>query len=521
MSERKISRREALTRAGSMFGAGAAAGSIMSACGYEAVVVNYPPGSSSDPSAAATSSPSALPSPSQSSDSVPYDITTPVGRLKAFLAGSIAAPYSSLAPYLQISVSQGTINAADPVDSGCVIYPSPAGFHVNPNPATLADIPQIWGYRRDVWSKQPAVYFNSTAQNASWYVPVARLHTAATAVSFIPVGLHFIHTGQSFEVLFAGTTPTVTLIADGRYCTNQFISTNLTQGVSGSPLSVYNTFTKFDFGSTATRRISLYGLPTDVGPCAIAIGPEDTIQPWNRASEPSFSVMCDSYGQGYSSNWFLGGSFWVAASLLGIPHFDLNTMGGTGYAPVQSPFAYTSNPGNTFGARLADSLSSMPDMFLTAGGINDDYGLVSPPLYPTASSSMSAFTSAVGSYYSNLRTALPGSVIAAMGPWAPKQSTPTNALAQAKLSIIALALSAISGPWIMIDNLNGGWTNSSGTKGPAIGPWQTGTGNVGAPTGVGNGDLFVSADGTHPTPAGNLYLGHMLASNLAAGILAL
>lgn len=41
-------------------------------------------------------------------------------------------------------------------------------------------------------------------------------------------------------------------------------------------------------------------------------------------------------------------------------------------------------------------------------------------------------------------------------------------------------------------------------------PIFTGTGRVGATTGDGNGDLYIGADGAHPTDAGNEWLGHAL-----------
>jgi lysophospholipase L1-like esterase len=448
------------------------------------------------------------------------DITTPLGRLKAFMTGVVGSPF--VVPQLAAVSQRQASNLDDPLDPGAVIYPPPTGYTVNPNPETLADIPQVWGYRRDTWFKGPSTLFYSNFGNQSYYRPVSQRHVAASQTTDIPGGLHFIHTGQAFEVLYLGTYPWITVIADGQYATSQWVRTAINaDGTLGSVLSYYDCFTKFDFGSVATRRISVYGLCSNVGPCAIAIGVQDKITPWDRSLEPSFCVMADSYGQGSSLNWPIGGPFWVAASLLGIPHIDLNAQGGTGYAPIQSPYAYTSNPGNTFGARIADSVKSAPDLFMTGGSINDDYGIASPPLYPTVTASNTAFQNAVSSYYKNLRAALPNSVIAAMGPWAPRQSIPTSSIAQGKLNVISSVLQSITGPWVLIDNLNGGWLNSSGASGPQTGPWQTGTGNAGAPTGVGNGDIYVSADGTHPTPLGHEYLGRMLASSLAAAILAL
>jgi lysophospholipase L1-like esterase len=445
--------------------------------------------------------------------STPINLSTPLGRLKAFMTGVIGGPTVSL------SVTQGASNLGDPIDTGSIIYPAPAGYGSNPNPGNLANIPQIWGHRRDTWSLQQSRYVASAAQNSSWYTPVFIIHTQASSANNIPTGMHFIHTGQAFEILFIGNSVQVTLIADGQYCSTNFINSTLTSGKPGALLSAYNTFTKFDFGSIATRRVSVYGYST-LGPCTIAVSPQDTIGPWDRSYEPSCCAMTDSYGAGYSNNWYLGGPFWEAFSLLGIPHIDLNCMGGTGYAP-NAGHPYTMLPGNTFQARIPDTVTSAPDLFLTAGGINDPYDSPQPGLYDTGAAALIAFQTGVFSYFQQLRAALPNSVLAAIGPWAPVQSIPTNPVAQGKLNIIQAGLESVAGPWVFIDNLNGGWFNSSGASGPSTGPWQTGTGNVAHPTGDGNGDIYVSADGTHPTVAGNMYLGRMLASNLAAGILAL
>ena len=126
----------------------------------------------------------------------------------------------------------------------------------------------------------------------------------------------------------------------------------------------------------------------------------------------------------------------------------------------------------------------------------------------------------------NLRTAkalgltIPESVLAATGPWAPRASTPTDPVQQSKADTIKAALRDVGGPWVFLDNLNGGWLNSAGASAPASGAWQTGTGNSAAPRGDGNGDLYLSADGTHPNVDGFLYLGNRVATDLRAALLA-
>ena len=443
------------------------------------------------------------------------DTSTPLGRLKVAARDS-RQPVRSYDPLI---VTQGQQNSASPVmGAGAVVYPTPRGSAVNPNPVTLADLPQVWGFRRDTWTRQTgAGYIGATIPGyGSWYVPIARVHRAQTKTSNITCGLHFTLTGQAFEVLFAGTDARITLVVDGKYMAYQNIATTS----SGAPLSNYNCFTRFDFGYRATRRISLYGWSTQ-GACALAIAPGDQIEPWVRSTSPSMCVMADSYGGARGANWNMGGPFFEAAAALGIPHIDLNAIGGTGYAPNNTNDE-TRQPGNAFGPRLPDSVNAAPDLFFTAGGINDNNSFAAPPLYNSAAQALASFNNAVYGYYRSLRASLPNSVLAAMGPWAPRESIPPNPVELSKLQTIRAALQSVGGPWIFLDNLNGGWSNSAGASSPATGRgWQTGTGKLDAPHGDGNADIYISADGTHPTLAGCAYLGEVLASNLRAALLAL
>jgi hypothetical protein len=419
-----------------------------------------------------------------------------------------------------ITVTQGPANSADPsIGSSATIYPTPRGA-LNPNPVNLTTLPEVWGFHREAWDDGSAGYIGSSAGNDSWYVPLAWWHRAATLSAFSTCGLHFVCDGRSFEVLFAGTNVQITLIADGKLMASRYITTVLNAGVPGAPLSAANAYVKLDFGYAARRNISLYASSSQ-GPCAIAIGTGDTIEPWDRSSETSFCAMTDSYGQASGVNWPLGGPFWEAATLLGVTHLDLNAIGGTGFAPNPgNPDAQLS--GNAFGARIASAAATRPDLFLTAGGINDNNSVADPPLYASADAAKAGFEAATKAYFEDLRAALPNSVLAAMGPWAPVESIPVSAVAQSKADAILAGLRTAGEPWVFLDNLNGGWLNSSGALAPATGRgWQTGTGNVGKPKGDGNGDQYVDAGGVHPTPDGCVYLGQMLAAGLRESILAL
>ncbi|MES2099795.1 MAG: hypothetical protein V4569_08255 [Pseudomonadota bacterium] len=419
-----------------------------------------------------------------------------------------------------MTVTQGVTNRAEPSQGlSAVILPTPLGPSVNPNPDSLANLPRLWGRRRDIWSLSASGYAGTSIANQGWVRAVKVAHVAQMQATTGVCGLHFIFDGQSFDVFFGGNAVQVTVVADGKYMAPRHITSNLSGGVAGAPFTAYDTYVRFDFGSAAVRHVSFYGRAT-FGPCAIAVGSGDTLQPWDRSDEPSMCVMGDSYAQVRSANWGVSGLYWEAASMLGIPHLDANGVGGTGYAPNNAN-PDTRNPVNAFGARLADSVAAVPDLFITAGGINDNNGGAALPLYATDADAKLGFDTAVANYFRDLRVALPGSVLAAIGPWQPNVAF-YPAVALAKADTIRASLQAVAGPWVFIDNLRGGWVNSNGASAPATGAaWQTGTGRQGTPRGDGNGDLYLSPDGTHPNEAGTTYLAEQLAANLRAAVLAL
>ena len=409
---------------------------------------------------------------------------------------------------LAVTVTQGSGN--NPVSGfGATAQVLPA-FNAA-NTATLANVAAVWGWRRELW----AVPAPGVAVIAGVPVfPVQRLHAGATRGSEGVCALHFSMQGRVLEVLFAGGLANLTLIADGSVLAGRFINTTLAEGVPGATLNALNTFVRIDFGSAASRRLSLYARSSQ-GPCAIAVAGNDEVRPWDRSAEASMAGMADSYGGHAGVLWSSGGPLWEAAALLGIPHLDISAVGGTGYAPNSAPGS--GNSGDAFAARLATTTAGVPDLFITTGGINDNNSLALFP-YATADAARLGFEAAARNYFTALRAALPQSLLVASGPWAPRENIPIDAVAVSKAEAIAGALAAAGGPWIFLDNLRGGWRCSSGASAPGTGPWQTGTGRVGATTGVGNGDVFVDRDGTHPTVAGVQHLGLRIAEGVRAAL---
>lgn len=411
-----------------------------------------------------------------------------------------------------VEVTQRPSNLAVPtLGNNAVIFPKPLGYGVRPNPVTLAEATQVWGLRRELWSKFAGGFAGTTESNGSWWQPVSMLRRFETTVSGGPCVFHFDFDGAAFEVLFAGNAVSAVLIADGQYATPQYIRNELKAGVQGPALDNYDTYVRFDFGSAAPRKLSLYAFST-LGPSAFAIGANDSIRAWDRSNEPTMTVQADSYGAAYSPSWAFSGIFYEAAVRMGITNVDVDAVGGTSFAPndVQT------RPGDSFTGRVA-ALSRHPcDLFLTCGGINDNNWLALPP-YASGAAARAGFDSTVQRYYRELRAALPNAVLAAVGPWQPNPNFYPQS-ARDKADTIRAALQAVAGPWVFMDNLSGGWRASSGASGPATGPWQTGTGNEANPRGDGNADLYLSSDGTHPSRAGCRYLGEQIAANLRAAL---
>lgn len=445
----------------------------------------------------------------------PPPAASSLSRLKdALAAGGLPAPRST-----PLTVRQGTSNDATPLwGAEAELIPAARGFGVNPNPVTLRDAAQVWAWRRDAWTVLPASWNPDRSGEGSWYSAVQLVHPAATTSGGAACGLHFVFDGSAFEVLFAGNDVQAVLLVDGELAAPQLIRTQLNQGTPGSALGNFDTFVRFELGTRAERRIALHARST-LGPKAIAVRQGDRLSPWDRSAEPSMVVQADSYGQAWSGAYGTGGIFVEAALRLGIPHVDVDAIGGTGYAPNNTN-ADTRNPGNAFVARLPGLLrGEAPDLFIAAGGINDNNSFAAPPLYDSADAARAAFDGAVARYYADLRAALPQAVIVGLGPWLP-DATFRPEVARSKADTVLAALQRTAGPWIFVDNLAGGWRTSNGATASGT-PWQTGSGHEGAPRGDGNGDLYVGPDGTHPNVAGVSYLAQQLADALKAALQAL
>ena len=193
-------------------------------------------------------------------------------------------------------------------------------------------------------------------------------------------------------------------------------------------------------------------------------------------------VLGDSVTAGTGALASFTGFVQSAAAILGWTDAWASGVGGTGYVNPGPPgqVAFINRVDH-------DVISYAPSVVLVAGGTND---------HAYAPTDVQAAAAAL---YQRIADGLPAAVVYVMGPWCSKGPAPAQWVATRDALV-----SALSGfpSFRFIDNI--------------AEQWITGTGNVAHPKGDGNADLYISADGTHPTQAGHDYVGQRLAADIQA-----
>jgi lysophospholipase L1-like esterase len=257
------------------------------------------------------------------------------------------------------------------------------------------------------------------------------------------------------------------------------------QPVAVAPLTHANTtgttYALLGFGSSAVRKIRIEHyfasgfLQTDIAP---------TYSVWAPSYETEVRVC--TVGDSIDSHVGVSGpNAWqqYAAKLLGWTDVRQVSYGGTGFI----------NPGiglNTFGssARVADVVAHNPDMVIISASQNDDGSTNAAALPGVALATFQAY-----------RTALPTAPIVVLGVDA--GSSGPSAARLATENAVKTGFDSWADPnsfWVPVS------TDPSGS-------WESGTGQVSAPTGTGNRDRF-GFDASHPNDAGHLYLARRVAA---------
>lgn len=306
-----------------------------------------------------------------------------------------------------------------------------------------------------------------------------------------------IRTNSRYVAMPSETFCLMSLIVDGKVV------------VPGVDYTANNQYAVWDLGTNEERNLVFVG-SSSAWISEIVIESSAKIAPYDfTVDQPvTISFTGDSY-LGHQAVEQTGLSFVdMQARLLGATATTATHIGGTGYRREINDDIQTraSSP-----QRLARFTEAKPTIMIVELGINDPW----PGTGPTTVESMKTLLQGA-------RAANPDSVLVAVGPWEPNESDARDPNGQdvAVMNAISATVEALSGPWVVLDNVRGSWKTSKGTsRGTLRGPWQTGEGNSGAPTGVGNGDTWLNSDGVHPTtPVGITGLAELLTSELRAAL---
>lgn len=257
------------------------------------------------------------------------------------------------------------------------------------------------------------------------------------------------------------------IIIDGR----RLLPGGVQGGGGGNPAYFVLDFTAAGGRAARTITIEDYG---NIGFAGVWVDPASTVSAPIAARTIRAAFFGSSIECGGNSFPLRGDLGWTAqaAKLLGWQDARNLGLGGTGYINSQGGTALN------YAGHIADATAIAPDVVVVGGPINDQ--LETP----------AAITAAAAAFLGQVRTALPGTLIIALGTF-PAASGPADTAISAE-NAVAAAVLQLADPLTRFVPLS---TDPDGL-------FLSGTGNVSAPTGTGTADLYISDDGTHPTQAG-------------------
>lgn len=294
--------------------------------------------------------------------------------------------------------------------------------------------------------------------------------------------------GKAFEVILRGK--------DSKYriwVNEQWVTTGAIAGPSSAGLW-YDY--RVEFASTGTYRIRVEGLiGQQMG--GVWVDPLDTV--W---APPTLA----------GPRWIVAGDSWTAgtgATGLGLESFATRLRDVTGvtdtWAVGVSGGGYL-NPGSgspgTLRSRLnAEVLAFDPDVVVCAIGTND-YLLYTP----------AAIEAECRLTYAQIQAHSPKPALIVVGPWY-VSGFPSAPFVLARDAIRKAAADFAD---LYIDTIGGPYPYSGNTADYSNTGIITGTGKAGDPKGNGNGDVYMSADGSHPSTAGHAAIARWLGASILA-----
>ena len=328
---------------------------------------------------------------------------------------------------------------------------------------------RISGSRLLPWTRPEFVYNGDVVQAGSIYPDY--LFGANRAVSYAPTlrggtyfTVDFSTDAAEFEVMQKGlgAASNLWVLVDGRLARNS-------AAVLPADGELY--LTRVTFTAKATRRIRLMMSSPYFG--GVRVGADDTVTRPAAGTRLRAMFLGDSITEGPAGQNARGSFAALAAERLGWSEAWISGVAATGYLAAPAPKL-------TLRQRLAaDVTAYKPHVLVIAAGVND---------LPFTDGEIQAEAAAL---FDEVQAALPNTLVVVTGPMATLNRVRGGVNAAIKAAVGTRA------NFIWVPN--------------ADEPWLTGTGTVASTRGDGNADQYISADITHPTPAGIDYLAGKLA----------
>lgn len=308
--------------------------------------------------------------------------------------------------------------------------------------------------------------------------------------------------GSAFEVVFRDQGPSggtgLRVMVDG-----EWVSETDVDFVWPNNGSYY--YTKYTFADQRPRHITIevngqnfYG---------IVVGPTDAVWQPHTPAGPVVAFFGDSYTEG--ARLLLKGDtygHWCGRAL-GWKRTLCSGRGSTGYLQTLVGSGYP---------KLRDRVTSdlvphAPEIVIVCAGINDQ-----------ANWSKAAVKTEAQLLYQAIRAGLPGVTLIATGPWSPTgHPTGVATFGDGYMNINDAIREACSEEDVTyIDTIGGPYPYDGNVSHYYDLGAITGTGTVQTPVATGNSSRYIgtmnTSDVTHPSPAGQKYLGLWLAGKIAA-----
>ncbi|MET0179062.1 MAG: GDSL-type esterase/lipase family protein [Novosphingobium sp.] len=389
-------------------------------------------------------------------------------------------------------------------DTASITMPSPKVWSALSTPLTGS----YWSLRSDRFTLYGGVYrggnqYVSPDANTLFYTSVTQGDGSNPAANIAPLPggkMRFMTDAPKFELsVYLGQNAQpqqLEMRVDGLRVPTQF----------GRAASSANDFAfryipvTFGDGSETHRRLRRieilcigYGA---AHPGAVITDQRSFVGPWAQPDALKVGVVGDSFTEGVYGFGVGGG----LGDLIGQADTWNSGLGATGW------FADAGGARSSMDERWPYDVTARGfDVVFDLNGINDG----------GQTASAAAYRDKMLPHYTATLAAKPETIVVLTGPMSTGSAGNVNAgqlLVRAGKKLLAAAFPKNA---IFLDNLG------DAAMPLAQEPWVTGNGRVGATANDGNADLVTGADGTHPSPYGNLYLAQRIAAETARAIPAL